>query len=284
LNFWADNAEDRLRRDQRLQTLIPLDRSPKVASMSTICRVLPHLRGDGPSNMALDEALLDSVVFDPSMAVIRTYEWSIPTLSLGYFQKTVEFESESRWSNVPIVRRPTGGGALWHDIEVTYAVVIPGHHPFSRPSRALYRSIHESIANQIRLFGIPATRRGPLEFDQELQSRPRPFLCFSDRDEEDVIFRNAKLVGSAQRRRSGVILQHGSLLLGRSKSTPELPGLTDLAPIVGSAEKWVPILQTLLAKTLNLPVIEDELRPGELEKAEKLRETIYSEPSWTLRR
>jgi lipoate-protein ligase A len=284
LNSWPDNADEQEGETQRLQTLIAAQRSPKVASMRTICRVLPHWKADGPSNMAIDEALLDSVAFDPSMAVVRTYEWSIPTLSLGYFQRTVDFESDSRWSTVPIVRRPTGGGALWHDIEVTYAVVIPGHHPFARPSRALYRAIHDSIAHQIRLLGIPASLRGTPEIDEELESRPRPFLCFNDRDEEDVVFRNAKLVGSAQRRRSGAILQHGSLLLGRSKTTPELPGLSDLAPILGSTEKWVPILRTLLAETLNLPVVEDELRPDEIQKAENLRQTIYSDPLWTLRR
>jgi lipoate-protein ligase A len=234
--------------------------------------------------MALDEVLLDSVAADPSMAVVRTYEWSIPTLSLGYFQRASEFESDDRWTSVPIVRRPTGGGALWHDIEVTYAVVIPGHHPFARPSRALYRSIHEAIINQIRSLGIPAIRRGIGEFDEELESRPRPFLCFNDRDEEDVVFRNAKLVGSAQRRRSGAILQHGSLLLGRSKTTPELPGLRDLAPIAGSTEKWVGILQSLLADTLNLPLIKDEIRPEEAKRAELLRRTVYADSSWTLRR
>jgi lipoate-protein ligase A len=218
------------------------------------------------------------------MAVIRTYEWTTPTLSLGYFQKSAEVEADPRWNSVPIVRRPTGGGALWHDLEVTYAVVIPGHHPFARPSRALYRSIHEAIADQLRALGIPASRRGQPEFDEELESRPRPFLCFTDRDEEDVIFRNAKLVGSAQRRRSGAILQHGSLLLGRSKTTPELPGLTELAPVVGSTESWVQSLRKSLIQTLGLPACEDTISPEEQRRAESLRETIYSSPSWTHRR
>src|SRR6516162_5688804 len=114
--------------------------------MPTICRQLPHEQGDGPTNMALDEALLNSVAADPSMAVMRTYEWSVPTLSLGYFQSMEEVDSDPRWSSVPIVRRPSGGGALWHDLEVTYAVVVPGDHPATRPSRSLYRTIHQAIA------------------------------------------------------------------------------------------------------------------------------------------
>ena len=78
--------------------------------MTMICRVLPHAVGDGPTNMALDEALLDSVGSDPAKAVLRTYEWTPPTLSLGYFQSIAEVETDPRWAGVPIVRRPTGGG------------------------------------------------------------------------------------------------------------------------------------------------------------------------------
>ena len=98
------------------------------------CRVLPHEVGDGPTNMATDEALLESVAAKASSAVVRTYSWSVPTLSLGYFQPIARAEAEPRWRGVPIVRRPSGGGALWHDREVTYAVVVPRSHPLSRRS------------------------------------------------------------------------------------------------------------------------------------------------------
>src|SRR5689334_9170111 len=79
------------------------------------CRLLPHEVRSGPANMALDEALLDAVDAEPSSAVLRTYGWSEPTLSLGYFQAIAEAEADPRWRDVPIVRRPSGGGALWHD-------------------------------------------------------------------------------------------------------------------------------------------------------------------------
>ena len=217
--------------------------------MPTICRLLPHERGDGPTNMALDEALLDSVAADPSMAVMRTYEWSVPTLSLGYFQSMEEVDADPRWASVPIVRRPTGGGALWHDLEVTYAVVVPGDHPATRPSRSLYRTIHQAIADHLRdSFGIPASRRG--EVDLGGDRGRRPFLCFTDRDSDDIVFRNVKLVGSAQRRRSGAVLQHGSLLLGRSQTTPELPGLSNLAPVSLAEASWADVLRAVLPRAL----------------------------------
>ncbi len=266
--------------DRRNSTASPLDAS----SMGMVCRVLPHLSGDGPANMAMDEALLESVAFDPSMTVVRTYEWTTPTLSLGYFQKVAEIETDPRWATVPVVRRPTGGGALWHDRELTYAVVVPGHHPFARPSRALYQAIHQAIIDQLQILGIPASRRGMIEYDEELMSRSRPFLCFCDRDEEDVVFRSVKLVGSAQRRRSGAILQHGSLLLSRSKTTPELPGLTDLAPVTRSDADWVETLQSALATAIGVATIPDEIRPDEHQTAQRLRETVYESAGWTTRR
>jgi len=250
--------------------------------MTTPCRVLKHERGDGPWNMALDEALLDSVAADPSFAVVRTYSWSVPTLSLGYFQGIAEAEADPRWRSSPVVRRPTGGGALWHDLEVTYAVVVPSTHPATRPSSALYRAVHEAIAGRLREFGVDATRRGDLRPGSELALRP--FLCFTDRDADDIVVGDAKLVGSAQRRRSGAVLQHGSLLLARSRTTPELPGLSDLAPVPDDPATWIEALQVLLPRSLGLPAQTDRLRPDERTRAEALRRDVYDHPNWTRRR
>ncbi|WP_435021027.1 lipoate--protein ligase family protein [Tundrisphaera sp. TA3] len=245
-----------------------------------VCRVLPHEVGHGPRQMALDEALLDAVAADPREAVIRTYSWSIPTLSLGYFQTIAEAESDPRWAGVPIVRRPTGGGALWHDREVTYALVVPGTHPSARPSSALYRAVHEAIAARLRDRGIPAARRGPVT----PTDGPRPFLCFTDRDSEDVVCSGAKIVGSAQRRRAGAVLQHGSLLLSRSPTTPELPGLADLAPVDPAESGWREFLLRALSDALGLRFRDDGLRPDEAARAAQLERDAYGHPSWTRRR
>src|SRR2546421_10060311 len=94
--------------------------------------VLPHATSDGPGNMALDEALLDAVAADPSAAVFRTYEWSVPTLSLGYFQGVAEAEADPRWREGPLVRRPTGGGAIWAHHELTHALAVPRPPPPAR--------------------------------------------------------------------------------------------------------------------------------------------------------
>ncbi len=260
------------------------------------CRVLPHRIGDGPTNMAIDEALLDAVASDPTFSVVRTYEWSVPTLSLGYFQKVGEAEADPRWLGAATVRRPTGGGALWHDREITYAVVVPSSHPLARPSTALYRAIHASIADQLRLFGLKAERRGSDPSPPD-SSALRPFLCFQDRDTDDVVVGRAKLVGSAQRRRSGAVLQHGSLLLARSPSTPELLGVTELRIDQASeahhdeahhpghdSQSWATILQKILPGTIGGSIFEEDLTDWERDRADILRRQTYENPSWTRRR
>src|SRR4051812_21709386 len=95
------------------------------------CRVLPHQVADGPTNMGLDLALLNAVEAEPVGAVLRTYEWSEPTLSLGYFQKVEAARADPRWRDLPVVRRLSGGGALLHDREITYALVMPRSHPLA---------------------------------------------------------------------------------------------------------------------------------------------------------
>ncbi len=196
--------------------------------MTLPCWFVPQLKADGPRQMALDEAMLEMVGSGEAPSLYRQYVWSKPTLSLGYFQRLEEALAEPRFQTVPIVRRPSGGGALWHEdwLEITYAVVVPEHHPLARPSSKLYQAVHTAIANLLRSDGIPAERRGDLPHTP--RPEPKPLLCFLDQDDDDLLIDGHKIVGSAQRRRRGAVLQHGSILLRRPTTIPELPGLLDL--------------------------------------------------------
>ena len=185
------------------------------------CRIFPYASADGPANMALDEALLDAVAEDPSFALLRTYGWTEPTLSLGYFQAFAESRRDARWHDVPVVRRPTGGGAIWHHHELTYALVVPVVHPLARPAASLYHAVHSALAALLCRHGVETVPRGS---GTPSPAAARPFLCFADRDPEDLVCQGAKIAGSAQRRRSGAILQHGSMLLRQSAITPEFRG------------------------------------------------------------
>jgi len=239
--------------------------------------------------MAVDEALLDRVAAQPDAAFLRTYGWSEPTLSLGYFQSLRRATAEARWRSVPTVRRATGGGAIWHHHEVTYAVVLPVHHLLARPSKALYQTVHTAILDILRAQGLHPQRRGSSEPAQEQPvrgpSRP-PFLCFIDRDSEDVVADGYKVVGSAQRRRAGAVLQHGSILLRQSDRTPELRGVCDLADVSQDPRFWSGPVERGIMKALGLvPVPLDPATDALLRRRSLyLERTVYGDPAWTARR
>jgi lipoate-protein ligase A len=243
-----------------------------------LCRILPHEVLDGAANMALDEALLDAMDADPAAAVLRTYGWSEPTLSLGYFQPIARAEAEARWRGVPTVRRPTGGGALWHDRELTYALVVPRSHPLARRPADLYRAVHEAIAGALVGRGVAAARRG------ESPPGEHPFLCFADRDPEDVLCGGSKVVGSAQRRRPAAVLQHGALLLARSARAPELPGLAELAGVAPEAADWAGPLRARIVARLGLEGRPGQVTADERRRADALARDVYRNPAWTRRR
>lgn len=158
------------------------------------CKVYPYEVAEGPANMALDEVLLEAVGAGELPAVLRLYGWSVPTLSLGYFQRVSEIREQPRFRAVPLVRRPTGGGAIWHHHEVTYALVVPESHSFSRPSTQLYRAVHTAISDGLVGLGIGAVRQGEV-FSPADCERSRPLLCFTDRSPEDILFDGNKIVG-----------------------------------------------------------------------------------------
>jgi lipoyl(octanoyl) transferase len=248
--------------------------------MSILCRVLPYERADGPANMAIDEALLEVVAGGEQTAYLRTYGWTIPTLSLGYFQRLAEARSDPRWSDVALVRRLTGGGSIWHHHEVTYALVVPGVHPLTRPNTKLYRAVHLAIAGILSSFGVRAERRGD-RVRQTLDKRKRPLLCFTDPNPEDIVTKGIKIVGSAQRRRADAVLQHGSVLLSRSCHTPELPGVCDVADVYAEPRDWSDRFLASIPEALGLhPLaigVPDEVR----ERAAELERTVYRSAAWT---
>lgn len=257
-------------------------------------RILVHQNASGTANMAIDEALLEAVASEPSFAYLRTYEWLEPTLSLGYFQKMTDAEADPRFHSQPIVRRATGGGALWHDREITYSVIVPANHPLARQAQTLYRVIHEAIGRLIRERGLAVSRRGgpqrpapnPGIGGNRAAESERPFLCFADRDPEDLVLDQVKLVGSAQRRRAGAVLQHGSILLNGSRVTPELAGLSDLLSGAdpGTPSSWSGPVTDAIAEALGLRSKIVEIPEPVQHRARELEFSIYSNPEWTRRR
>ena len=193
--------------------------------------------------MRRDERLLQLAVDGRDKSAIRIYRWEEPTVTVGYFQKSlvesgraaIQIQGlDSRLADCPRVIRLSGGGAILHDHEITYSCTLPSQHPVRSNPLKLYEIVHRAIIGILKDCGVHAQLRE--EFNQSSQDATdraaEPFLCFLRADPRDIVVDGVKILGSAQRRRKGCILQHGSLLLRASTLTPELPGLLDLAPAV----------------------------------------------------
>ncbi len=201
------------------------------------CFLLPYAMADGPANMALDEAMLEDAARGDA-AYLRFYGWTVPTLSLGYFQRLADVRSDPRWagrSDRAAADRRRG------DLAPSRADVCD-RRPCRLPARP---AEHGALSGRARgdrgvarwnwgsRPAAAATRPSRRDSGAE-----RPFLCFTGRDPEDIVSEGHKLVGSAQRRRGGAVLQHGSVLLARSPGVPELLGVCDVAEIPASTEEW----------------------------------------------
>ena len=178
--------------------------------------------------MAIDEALLQNAQPDWPV-VLRIYRWERPTLSLGHFQRIEDRIQHPLLSELPWVRRKTGGGAIVHDQELTYSVLIPtrDHTPAKGHSEPLYREIHSAFVETFRSVGWNAELSESCTCSTSERRNTEPFMCFSRRSPVDIIIGDDKILGSAQRRSATGLLQHGSFLLRRSQSMPGLNGLLD---------------------------------------------------------
>jgi lipoate-protein ligase A len=236
--------------------------------------------------MALDEALLDWVAAGDDSAYLRTYGWSVPTLSLGYFQSMANAQADPRWAPVPIVRRPTGGGAIWHEHELTYALVVPAAFPMARSRTDLYRVVHKAFVEVLMNCGagrdeIDDAGKPSIGITPDQTEHKRPLLCFTDRNPHDIVISGFKVVGSAQRRRAGAVLQHGSLLLDRSDRTPELRGVRNVAGIELGPREWSDQLIERIPGALGLSSSAVPVPDAVRDQARKLDATVYRNPEWT---
>jgi lipoyl(octanoyl) transferase len=242
---------------------------------------------EGAWNMAVDEMMLQHVAATGE-PILRFYAWQAPTLSLGYFQSLAAREGHAASRDCPAVRRSTGGGAIVHDREITYSIAFPVAQRWSAAASALYDTVHGGLVAALAQFQVYATlceaTLHPLENE--------PFLCFERRAEGDVLLGRQKIAGSAQRRRQGAVLQHGSLLWERSPAAPELPGLADLCngPPPNRAEfleTWIGELQRRASSLIS----DDSLEPlpaawtaDQRQAAEGLLSDRFRGEAWLRRR
>jgi lipoate-protein ligase A len=243
------------------------------------CRLLPYAEADGPANMAADEAMLESAA--GGVASIRFYGWSEPTLSLGYFQPEQLRRRDDALARLPYVRRPTGGATLVHHRELTYALALPAGPPWQAaraPASSWLLRMHAVIATALRAFGVEAaTASGQ-------QPAAADVLCFQQHTAGDLLVGTAKVVGSAQRRHRGALLQHGAILLAGSPHTPCLPGIGDLTGRRPAKPELAAVVAEAFTRRTGWALARGDWTPAEIRRRAVLAGAKYSQWSWNGKR
>lgn len=196
----------------------------------------------GAENMAIDAGLLEQAA-TTGAAWLRLYSWDPACLSLGRNEHAERYAALIARRGIPVVRRPTGGSAVWHEHEVTYAVAAPIATFGSL--RQAYHTIHGRLAVALRTLGAEAT----------LAERPGPFVtvfdrrgpCFAAPAGGEIMVGGKKLVGSAQVRRGKAFLQHGSILLDGSQGPLAVGDATTLREVLGRPVAFTEVADAIVA-------------------------------------
>lgn len=232
----------------------------------------------GPDNMALDQALLEEA--DASgAAFLRLYRWNPPCLSFGRNEPALARYDRDKIAarGLAVVRRPTGGRAVWHEHEVTYAVAAPVA-AFGSLTES-YCDIHARLARALGALGLDA-RLAPAGPSQPLGAG----ACFAASVGGEVLVRGRKVVGSAQVRRGTAFLQHGSILLDGSQEVvravtrqPSAVSATTLSVELGRPVTFAEVADAIVASWDESFVIAPSRPPPS--------STVgFSDPSWIWRR
>ncbi len=168
----------------------------------------------GPLNMARDVAMLEAVSTTAAAPTVRLYAWEPPCLSLGRHQPESAADLEfCRAHGIDVVRRPTGGRAVLHHLELTYAVAAPlGRGPLPRAVQEAYRTVCAALVRAARALGV-AAELTPGEVNLVLPGPRSAVPCFEAPAGGEVVVAGRKLAGSAVRVHRDHILQHGAILL-----------------------------------------------------------------------
>jgi lipoate-protein ligase A len=250
---------------------------------------------DGATNMALDEALLQSRGEAIAPPTVRFFSWLPPAVSIGYGQRLdqrINLDA-CRRLGVGVVRRPTGGSAIYHDTrerEVTYSVVaaaadFDGAHDLL----LTYRWIGSALAAGLHALGVAAELVPVLK---EREPSAPPAFCFARTGSYEIEVRGRKLVGSAQRRQGGAFLQHGSVLVAADAERlrllfPEddpLAGMTTLEAELGHRPDFDQTVAALAAgfrETYGLDLAPGGLLAEEEWLMERLAREKYATEAWT---
>ncbi len=277
--------------------------------------ITPHARGAW--NMAVDEAILEAIGKELVPPTLRLYGWEPPCLSLGYAQPVADVNLPSLLSNGwDLVRRPTGGRAILHTDELTYAVIGPHHEPRLQGSvLESYQRLSQALLKALELLNIPAqakplTTVSPSTSHSSSTSSTAPSsvsqnpVCFETPSNYEILVQGKKIIGSAQARRKEGVLQHGSFPLygdlGRILQVLAFPDelarqqaeerlhqrATTAEEAIGTPISWQQAATAFIQAfelTLDLRFVKADLSGFEIARAEELYHEKYTSLSWNHR-
>jgi lipoate-protein ligase A len=242
----------------------------------------------GALNMAIDQAILGLHANGKSPPTLRFYQWTPPAVSLGYCQKNHNLDlAACRGLGIEVVRRPSGGRAVLHLGDLTYAVIAGTDNGIPSAVTAAYSLICDGLLQGFRLLGIDAVMgRGVIK-------PPQMDICFLRGTLGSIVYQERKFVGSAQTWHASSMLQHGSIILAPqievlvslwagSADSPEAlrtrleERITSLREILGrlpEVEEVKLAIREGLARTLGVRFDRGELTPGEWALAQDMANT-----------
>ena len=242
--------------------------------------------------MALDEAIVRSVIDCKALPTLRLFGWDKPSVSLGCFQKISDLHLEyCRTNAIPIVRRPTGGRAILHGNELTYSVSVrTDSSPFDRGLLESYRTVSAAFMQALKDSGIDAEMKLKRERGRILAGSP---LCFRSSSYGELLSADRKIVGSAQRRLKEGFLQQGSIpyssdrekmrgIWGLRAVSDQLAALSEIKPDFNPDFFRNNVLQAF-EETFGISLLISQPEAEELQFARELEQQKYRQDSWNLR-
>ena len=212
----------------------------------------------GARQMAVDDALLTLCGRGESMPTLRLFGFRPACLSLGRFQPAEQVPSPP---GLDLVRRPSGGGAVVHRGDICYSIVLPLSHPLAIGGiRQSYQRLAHGLAAGLESLGLP-----PLSTDAASRPSQRSGWCFEAAAPYELTLAGRKLVGSAQARHKGSLLQQGSIRL--EPEPAEASQATSLREALGRPVSWDELAEALIRGFARAWGIE--IRPGELATEEE---------------
>ena len=244
-------------------------------------------------NMALDEAITTGVRTGNLPPTLRLYGWDRPSVSIGYFQKTMDIDSDyCIKKDIPIVRRPTGGRAILHNCEITYSFSIKTN------SGVFSKGLIDSYKKISGAFQLAFSRIG-LSPELRLQREPlrnRSALCFQSISYGEITIDSRKVIGSAQKRWPDGLLQQGSIpfildedeipkifKLKKYEPGKDFLGLQNILPDL-SIDRLKDTIRTSFEETFDIMLIDSIPSQEEISLAKDLEIRKYLSPLWNLQR